>query len=180
MIICEKLDEYRKMKLWINELPGDNVVVASEQTKAFNANSQIHWFNGILCLELRIAPRAASNYAMLNLKFQKDQSLKFKIISYISHSDEIVITDTAMPHDVVKAGLPQEYNVAVADLFDQLAAENIFPSGTLEILGGRYSCVGSSYIAFQTVLKILITLFEQNEKLSNSDIPSIALAGCRS
>lgn len=73
---------------------------------------------GILCLELRIAPRAASNYAMLNLKFQKDQSSKFKIISYI--------------------------------------------------------------IAFQTVLKILITLFEQNKKLSHSDISSIVLAGCRS
>ena len=52
-----------------------------------------------------------------------------------------------------------------------------FPSGTLEILGGRYGFIGSSNVAIVTVAKILIVLFELGEKFGESDIKAIILEG---
>ena len=79
MVKYEILDSYRKMRLWINEMPEESNIITSNKLLEFNANDNIHWFNGILCLELRIAPRAASNYAMLNLNSQKINVQNFKL-----------------------------------------------------------------------------------------------------
>lgn len=67
MVRNQKLDLYRKMKLWINELPNECINIEESNKAIYKANRDIIWFNGVICLELRIAPRAASNYAMLNL-----------------------------------------------------------------------------------------------------------------
>ncbi|RKJ60376.1 hypothetical protein, partial [Roseburia sp. 1XD42-69] len=64
-------------------------------------------------------------------------------------------------------------------VFDELQAQNAFPSGTLEILGGSYGHIGSSIMAFKIVLKILIKLLEQNEELMVANINSIILDGCK-
>ena len=64
MVKFEKLDMYRKMRLWMNEVPEEDKFATSDKILEYSGNRDIHWFNGILCLELRIAPRVASNYAM--------------------------------------------------------------------------------------------------------------------
>lgn len=71
------------------------------------------------------------------MKFTKNQSSRLKIIYHFTDLKEIVKSDIAM----------------------------VFPSGTLEILGGRYGHIGSSIMSFKIVLKILIKLLEQNEEL---------------
>ena len=151
MVKYEILDSYRKMRLWINEMPEESNIITSNKLLEFNANDNIHWFNGILCLELRIAPRAASNYAMLNLKFTENQCSKFQV----------------------------KYDSAMTQVFNELDSQNIFPSGTLEILGGRHGSVGSSNMAVKIVLWNLLKLFELNERLNASDIHSLILKGCK-
>lgn len=179
MIKIETLDLYRKMKLWINEAPDDCENAEVGDTCIYKANENITWFNGILCLELRIAPRAASNYAMLDFKFTQDTSGIFKIIFMLSKEDRIVISDIATQTDIVSNNIVKKYYKILIQMFDELSIKNIFPSGTLEILGGRYGSVGSSDVAVVTVAKILIALFELGEKFEESDIKAIILERCK-
>lgn len=104
-----------------------------------------------LCLELRIAPRAASNYAMLNLKFTATQSSKFQVVYKFCKSDEIVQSDIAMQNDVVKNGIVKEYYKTLLQTLEKLSLQNKSPSGKLEILGGRYGSIGSSEVAVKVV-----------------------------
>ncbi len=179
MVKNEELDLYRKMKLWINEVPDDCKNVEEGDTYVYNANKDITWFNGTLCLELRIAPRAASNYAMLNFKFTQDDSGFFKILYMQSKEDRIVISDIATQKDIVSNGIVKKYYETLIQMFDELSMQEIFPSGTLEILGGRYGFIGSSNMAVIIVAKILITIFELGEKFEESDIKAIILEGCK-
>ena len=179
MVKYEILDSYRKMRLWINEMPEESNIIASNKLLEYNANDNIHWFNGILCLELRIAPRAASNYAMLNLKFTENQCSKFQVKYDLSNSEEIVKSDIAMNGDTIRTDIVQKYDSAMTQVFNELDSQNIFPSGTLEILGGRHGSVGSSNMAVKIVLRNLLKLFELNERLNTSDIHSLILKGCK-
>lgn len=179
MVKFEKLDTYRKMRLWMNEVPEESKFTTSDKILEYRGNKDIYWFNGILCLELRIAPRAASNYAMLNLKFTQNQSSKFQVIYHESDMEELVNSDIAMKNDLVKTGIVKKYNSAFTQVFDELDSKNIFPSGILEILGGRYGSIGSSDIAVKIVLINLLKLFELNEKIESSDVNFIILEGCK-
>lgn len=179
MVKFETLDSYRKMKLWINEAPEKNNNILPQNVSEYNANDSIHWFNGILCLELRIAPRAASNYAMLCLRFTEIPYSKFQVKYDLNLTNMIVQSDIAMPNDVVRTGIPKEYYSALMQVFTELEPQNCFPCGTLEILGGRYALIGSSNIAFKIVLKNLINLFELNKELEHYDINSLILQGCK-
>lgn len=179
MVRNVKLDAYRRMKLWINELPKDASDMVMDKVYEYNGNENIHWFTGILCLELRIAPRAASNYAMLNLKFTATQSSKFQVVYKFCKSDEIIQSDIAMQNDVVKNGIIKEYYKTLLQTFEKLSLQNKFPSGKLEILGGRHGSIGSSEVAVKVVLMILLKLFELNNYFENTDINSIILRGCK-
>lgn len=179
MVKVEKLDIYRKMRLWVNELPEENSVIAMSKISEYSANNDIYWFNGILCLELRIAPRPVSNYAMLCLRFTQDQSSKFRVMYHLREIDEVVKSDIAMKNDIVRNGIVKEYYQTLKQVFDNLDVQNIFPSGTLDILGGRYGYVGSSNMAIKIVLNNLLKLFETYEKLNDEEIGSIILEGCK-
>lgn len=179
MIKNEKLDSYRMMKLWINEVPDDCKPSEEGNVCIYNANKDIIWFSGILGLELRLAPRDASNYAMLIFKFTENNSGNFKVLYKQSKEDNIVVSNIAAPGDIVRNGIVKKYYNALAQLFDELSTQNIFPSGILEILGGRYGFIGSSDFAVTTVAKILIDLFEVGEKIEESDIETLILEGCK-
>ena len=179
MVKFEKLDMYRKMRLWINEVPEESKDATTDKILEYSGNKDIKWFNGILCLELRIAPRAASNYAMLSLKFTQNQSSKFHVLYHVSDKEELVDSDIAMKNDLIKTGIAKKYNSALTQLFDELDSQSIFPSGILEILGGRYGSMGSSDIAVKIVLKNLLKLFALDEELDNSNVNSIILEGCK-
>jgi len=178
MVETVKLDTYRKMKLWINELPKENSDIVMNEITIYDANNNIHWFNGILCLELRIAPRDASNYAMLCLRFTQAQSKKFRVIYHIEDVDEIVKSDIAMQNDIVRNDVVKQYYQALKQEFDDLDKQGVFPGGTLEILGGRHGLIGSSDKAVKIVLKNLLKLFETYEALDDQAIESLILEGC--
>ena len=179
MVKFAMLDSYRRMRLWINDMPEESNNMVSNKILEYNANNNIHWFKGIICLELRIAPRAASNYAMLNLKFTESQCSKFQVKYDLSNSEEIVKSDIAMKGDTIRTDIVKKYDSAMTQVFNELDSQNIFPSGTLEILGGRHGSIGSSNMAVKIVLKNLLKLFELNEQLNTSDINSLILKGCK-
>ena len=179
MIKNEKLDSYRMMKLWINEVPDDCKRIEGGNVFIYKANKDTTWFSGILCLELRLAPHDASNYAMLNFKFNENDSGIFKVLYKLSEEDSIVASNIATQRDTVYSGIVKKYYGALVEIFDELSTQDIFPSGVLEILGGRYGYIGSSDIAVITVTKILIDLFEMGEKLEESDIKTLVLNGCK-
>lgn len=177
--IVETLDLYRKMRLWINEIPDDCRNVDESDVCIYKADRGIYWFNGTLCLELRIAPRDISNYAMLDFKFTQDDSGTFKIRYMFSKEDRIVASDIAVQTDTVHSSIVNEYHKVLIGMFDELSTQNIFPSGTLEILGGRYGDVGSSERAVITVARTLIDLFELGETFKEADIKAVVLEGCK-
>ena len=113
----------------MNEVPEEDKFATSDKILEYSGNRDIHWFNGILCLELRIAPRVASNYAMLNLKFTQNQSSKFQVIYYESDTEELADSDIAMKNDLVKTGIVKKYNSALTQVFDELDSKNIFQIG---------------------------------------------------
>lgn len=179
MIKNEKLDSYRKMNLWIDEVPNDCEYVEPGVVSIYKANDNVAWFNGILCLELRIAPRIASNYSMLNFKFTGNHTGIFKVLYSLNEEDKVVSSTIAMPGDTVTNGIVKEYYYTLTEMFDEMSMKNIFPSGILEILGGRYGKTGSSHIAVMTVGRILVDLFALGEKFEKSDIKTLVLKRCR-
>lgn len=154
MVRNVKLDAYRRMKLWINELPKDASDIVMDKVYEYNGNENIHWFTGT-------------------------QSPKFQVVYKFCNSDEIVQSDIAMQNDVVKNGIVKEYYKTLLQTFEKLSLQNKFPSGKLEILGGRYGSIGSSEVAVKVVLMILLKLFELNDHFKNTDINSIILRGCK-
>lgn len=179
MVKNETLGLYCKMKIWVNEVPDECKNVEKGDIYVYKANKDITWFSGTLCLELRIAPRAASNYAMLGFRFAQDDSGFIKIVYMLNKKDKIVTSDIAAPRDTVSNDIVKKYYEILIKMFDELSMKNTFPSGTLEILGGRCGSIGSSNIAVITVAKILIALFELGEKFEKSDINEIILEGCK-
>ena len=51
MVKNETLDLYRKMKLWINEVPDDCKNVEESNICIYKADQDSTWLNGTLCLE---------------------------------------------------------------------------------------------------------------------------------
>lgn len=179
MVKNEKLDSYRMMKLWINEMPDDCKYIEGGDVCVYEANKDIAWFNGILCLELRLAPRAASNYAMLNFKFVGNNSGVFKVIYKLCEDDDLVASNIAVQNDIVRNGTVKKYYSALRNTFNELSIQNIYPSGILEVLGGRHGYTGSSDIAVIIVAKILVDLFKLGDKFEKSDLKSLILEGCK-
>lgn len=97
-----------------------------------------------------------------------------------NEEDKIVVSDIAISRDIVSNSIVKKYYNILTQMFDALSMQDIFPSGTLEILGGRYGYVGSSDVAVITVAKILIVLFGLGEKFEESDVNTIILEGCKS
>lgn len=174
-----KLDEFRKMNIWINEMPSEGENYSYKYIDVYEGNNNIQWFQGVICIELKIAPRVASNYAMLKLRFVKDESLKFKVVYKFSEEDSIVKSDIAMLNDTVKTGIVKAYFESMQQYFESLYQQEMFPSGTLEILGGRYGMVGSSDIAISILLDILLSLFKTNKELSQDTIKKLSLELCK-
>lgn len=174
-----KLDEFRKMNVWINEIPSDGENYTYEYIDEYEGNSNIQWFQGIICIELKIAPRVASNYAMLKLRFIENDSSKFKVIYKFSEEDRIVKSDIAMLNDTVKTGIVRTYCGSMRQYFESLYQKELFPSETLEILGGRYGMIGSSDIAINIILDILLSLFKTNKKPSQDIIKKMSLQLCK-
>lgn len=179
MIEYVKLDAFRKMRIWIDELPNENTGNCYEHMNVYDANSDVYWFEGIICIELRIAPRTASNYAMINLKFTRDESKKFKVVYKINDEEEIMESDIAMPNDKINTGIVKNYYKSMERYFEYLSQKNIFPCGTLEVLGGRYGTIGSSEVAVIIVLNILLNLYNLNNDLTNENINSLVLQFCK-
>ena len=179
MIKNEKLDDCRRMCLWIDEIPDDCEYSRESSVHRYEANKAIKWFNGIICLELRIAARDASNYAMLNFKFTGDNSGIFNVSIKNGGENRRVISNIAAPKDIVSNGIVQKYEKVLIAVFDQLSEEKIFPEGTLEILGGRCGVVGTSPIAVAIVAQILIELFKLGEQLAETNVKGLIMERCK-
>lgn len=181
MVIYKELDDYRKMNLWIDEMPSmgqPNTYVVKEE---YVGDKNIKWFNGTICLELRIAPLAISNYAMLNLKFQSDNSSKFKVNYNVNNLDGLLVnSDIAMRNDEIHEGLIYHYYKTLSNHIMQMDTKDIFPSGTLEILGGRYGKIGTSPRSIKKIFDILLRLFSIDVNLFNINIEKVVLECCKS
>lgn len=175
------LDTYRNVRIWINEYPD---IIQSEKTTykiIHQADTNINWFCGIICMELFIAPRAASNYAMLNMEFVKNDSNQFIAQYNINKTEGIKIeSKISSINDEVIEGISEEYLECVNELCNKMTDYKL-PSGVLNISGGACGKIGTSAMAIRKVFDIMIKLFASYYDNDKSDdlIKQLILAECK-
>ncbi|BCJ93242.1 hypothetical protein acsn021_08110 [Anaerocolumna cellulosilytica] len=174
------LDAFRKVRIWINEYPNVKQSEKSTYEIKYQGDKRINWFNGIMCVELFIAPRAASNYAMLNMEFVKNDSNEFAIIYNINKSDGLKFeSKVASTNDEVLEGISKEYLDCFTELCNKMTDYKL-PSGILNISGGACGKIGTSAMTIRKVFDIMIKIFSSNYSDNFDDaVKDLILVECK-
>lgn len=166
MLEFESDNGFRKIKLWNNEMPF-NYISNKNMSLTIDAGDET-WYEGTLCLEAKLNPRHASNYAMICMKYTYVQCSKTQIIihygiEYIDKKKNELFNKNAI------VGLDDFMAKAIYDIFGECASES-FPCGVLEVIGGAYDEVGSSYMSFKRIVELMIWIFSNYSKIDNEEL----------
>lgn len=167
MLLIKNDNEYKRIYIWKDEMPfqcvGQNTLHL--RTEASDTN----WHIGTICIEAQLHACCVSNYAMICMKYMDDQKDKTDII--INFGSEMTsFKSQVLPYNkTVCVGLNKEFADAIEEIFKENYLGKL-PGGTIEILGGGYDEVGSSYVAFQKVMELLIFIFQRIDDLSDNDL----------
>ena len=168
MFLFENEKETKKVCIWKDEEPFHCV---GQKVLHLGSNAcDVDWYAGTICIEARLNPHHASNYAMVCMKYTPKPSSKTDIFIRFG-KERVTYRSKVIPFNKsVHVGLNKEFVDAIEDFFD-LCNGNL-PCGTIEIIGGAFDEVGSSYAAFQKVMEILSFAFLNIEKLNENQLKS--------
>lgn len=160
MIILKNLGQYRKGKLWINELPIMDYDIIDKLELSLTIKNGMEVKPCSLALELLLSPRQVSNYAFLGVDFTPNNENKLEITVRISCDEgEILEDNIASQSDEVHIGLPKEYGQAILRGAQKTLNEiPNFSGGTLNFNIGAHGLIGSSQLSFSKVAEIIIKL----------------------
>ncbi|MET3208168.1 UNVERIFIED_CONTAM: hypothetical protein ABIC26_001104 [Paenibacillus sp. PvR008] len=160
MIVLDNLGQYRRGRIWINDLPDNKYKVIDKLTTSVELKQSIHIKPSSLALELLLSRRDMSNYAFLGVKFIPNKEKRVNISVDVSlDEDELLNDHIAMKSDNVFVGIPTEYAEAVLSTAKKVIEEiSQFSSGDLEFYIGAHGEVGSSKLSFSKVAEIIIKL----------------------
>ena len=161
MILLIKLNNYRKCRLWINEI-GELIY-----TKAINVIERTIPSSGIkltgidqIAFELSL-PKNNSNYALVGFEFRPDYNnqdttkITLPVSSAQMRCSMIVLSK---PNDRVFIGISEEYGQDVMDSAVKVLNDIGFPPGEIILNLGAYAECGSSKIIFAQTTRILLKL----------------------
>lgn len=160
MIILNNLGQYRKGRLWINDLPKMVYDHIDSLELSLTINKGLEVKECSLALELLLSPRQVSNYAFLGVDFIPNNGNKLEIsVSTSQDEGEILENTIASQSDEVHNGLPKEYGQAILRSVQKTLDEiDKFSGGTLNFNIGAHGLVGSSQLSFSKVAEIIIKL----------------------
>lgn len=175
------LDAYRKAHILINEYPRIEQSEKYTYELKYKGDKSIAWFNGIICVELLIAPRVASNYAMLNMEFTENDSEEFVVQYKVNKNEGMVYnSEIASSNDEVKEGIDIQYLDCLNKLCGKIINHKL-PSGILVVSGGACGKIGTSVVAIGIVFNIMIKIFSSNfnELDFDNSVKSLMLEECK-
>lgn len=166
MYLFESKNETKKVCIWKDEEPfhcmSQNVLHLSSEA------CDINWHAGIICMEARLNPHHASNYAMVCMKYTPIASSIADVFIRFG-KEKVTYRSKVIPFNKsVHVGLNKEYVDAIEDFF--YLCNGKLPCGMIEIIGGAFDEVGSSYVAFQKLMELLSFVFLNIEKLNEDQL----------
>ncbi len=169
MLIYETDYGYKKICIWKDKMPFEctGYGTLNRHTKVGN----IDWHIGTICMEVKLHPGHISNYALICMKYTKNQNDAMDIIINFGR-EKCFFNSNILPFNKdVCVGLNKEFADAIYEFFEEFPIGNL-PSGTIEILGGAYDEVGSSNVSFKKVMELLIFMFVHIDKMNDEELQS--------
>ncbi len=162
-MITLNLGGFREGRLWINEKPNITMEVIDSLVESVDVSNFQQWEEKNIVLELFLAPRDVSNYAMLGVKYIPTDTQKLNILVNITGFNGDILKDNiALLTDEVHMGIPQDYASSIINTAKEKAIELKFPVGSLMFEIGAHGYVGSSKITFVILTKVLMGLLSEN------------------
>lgn len=171
MIILNNLGQYRRGKLWVNDLPrmDYDCIDILELSLTINKGLELKPCN--LALELLLSSRQVSNYAFLGAEFIPNSGDKLEVAISVGNDEGEVLEDNiASQLDEVHIGLPNEYGQAILRSVQKTLDElPNFSGGVLNFNIGAHGLVGSSQLSFSKVTEIIIKLLASDPNSSDEN-----------
>lgn len=165
MLKFESDNGFRKIVLWNNEVPFD-YISNKKKKMIIDAGNNI-WYEGTLCIEAKLNPRHASNYAMICMKYTYIKSPKTDIVIHYGNYYKDKMNGLFNKKAVV--GLDDFFAKTIYDIFREFPPD-IIPCGVLEVIGGAYDEVGSSYMSFKCIIELMIWIFSNYNRISKDSL----------
>ncbi len=184
MITLDKLGNYRKGRIWINELPQMDCIFNENIREVFPIGNSVLEEEKTIVLELGFA-RHCSNYALLSARFipsQESESLILNIKVTGDRSEIFYAAETVL-EDKVHTGIIKEYAQAILETVEnQIRVKNWCTSGELTFIMGAHAEIGSSKSIFSLSTKLVLALMMHKshelvpEKINQIVIDQIGIA----
>ena len=165
MLKFESDNGFRKIVLWNNEVPFD--YVSNKKKKMIIDAGKNIWYEGTLCIEAKKIPSHASNYAMICMRYTYSQSQKTDIVIHYGNGYKDKTNVLFNKNAII--GLDDEYAKNIVEIFKEIPSENI-PRGVIEVIGGAYDEIGSSYMSFKRIIELMIWIFTNYNKISKDSL----------
>lgn len=171
MIVLDNLGKYRKGKLWKNQMPNIESTVIEILRKSIYETERIQWESSNIALELLLAPREVSNYALLGATYIPNGGEKLEIRVKVSAGDDKLFEDAiALSCDEVHVGIPKDYAEAIVNATEKTIREiKSFSPGVLEFSIGAHGYVGSSKLIFSKITDIILKIMSKNPSEFSED-----------
>lgn len=158
-----------KICIWKNEEVYEHVQSEYLEIKVPSGNSC--WYNGTICMEVKLHPRHISNYAMLCIKYVPGKKAETNVRIY--STEKIEFESKVLPFGrCIHIGLLKEFEEAIEEFFEG-CSEEILPSGSIEILYGGFDEVGSSKYSFKKAMELLVCIFQNIETVSEEELMQV-------
>ena len=166
MLRFESDYEFRKVALWNNEIPFD-YISSKEKHMEIKAGKGV-WHEGTICMEAKLNHGHASNYAMVCIKYTYRPSQTTEIIIHYGNCRKNTGM-TGLYNKNAIVGLDEFFANIIYKFFEECPSETI-PGGVVEVVGGAYDEIGSSYMSFKCVIETVIWIFSNYKKISEKGL----------
>ena len=164
MVKYENDSKTKKIYIWKEENPLD--VVLEEKLEIEVPAKEVFWNEGMICVEAKMNPCHTSNYAMLCINYKANNSGKTNIIINYNIEKNSMGTNCQVFNDNSVIGLNNEFAEYLSTIFSE--SEIDFSSGIIEIIGGAYDEVGSSYYSFEKIMELISIIFGNYEQIGET------------
>jgi hypothetical protein len=156
-----ELGKYRRVRVWIGELPDAAYPTVKTLTHAIAAGRESQNGLSLAAIELFVPLGPRSMYGLLGGQWKPDETDQLSVDVSISSANERLFADSfAMTGDKVRVGLPAEYAQAVLAGVDLTKSElNTLAPGRLTINCAAHGTIGSCESVYKHLAAILIKLF---------------------
>jgi len=176
MIILDNLGNYKRGRLWINEVPFEFTDASNQLSSFFDVDTPALRKPYQICVEVSLRPREISNYGLLSLRYEpvaKSKKVEYNILYYLK-AKELYEDNIALKSDIVYKGITKSYANAIAESIQGLKDTFALPEGFYLFDKSAQSMVGSSPVVFSTLTSILLRVLSNNlELLRDQEIKDI-------